>query len=162
MYVICVCTRVCVCVCVYVCTLLYEFCHLSVQNPMSAGLLSKPKDGNNRTIILPAVLYGCNIWTLMLREVFRLKLFEKRLLSKIFGSKGDEVTGDVMRLHDENCMICVPLQILCKNANWARRAELMTERRDSLWVWYGNLRQRDHFEDLGVDGKIILKLVFTK
>ena len=100
MYVICVCTRVCVCVCVYVCTLLYEFCHLSVQNPMSAGLLSKPKDGNNRTIILPAVLYGCNIWTLMLREVFRLKLFEKRLLSKIFGSKGDEVTGDVMRLHD--------------------------------------------------------------
>jgi len=38
----------------------------------------------------------------------------------------------------------------------------MTERRDSLWVWYGNLRQRDHFEDLGVDGKIILKWVFTK
>ena len=91
--------------CVYVCMLFYEFCQHSAQNPMSAGLLSKSKEGNNRTIILPAVLYGCNIWSPILREVFRLKVFEKRLLRKIFVSKGDEVTGDVMRQRDENSMV---------------------------------------------------------
>ena len=58
------------------------------------------------------------------------KVFENRLLRKIFGCKGDEVTGN-LRLHDENCMISVPQQMLCKNKNWARRIELMTERRGS-------------------------------
>jgi len=75
-----------------------------MDGPMSAVLLSKPKDGNNRTIILPVVLYVCNIWSLILWEVFRLKLFEKRLLRKIFGSKGDEMTGD--------CVMCPSTNIV--------------------------------------------------
>jgi hypothetical protein len=47
-----------------------------------------------RTIILPAVLYGCETWSLTLREKRRLREFENRVLRKIFGPKRDEVTGE--------------------------------------------------------------------
>jgi hypothetical protein len=43
-------------------------------------------------IILPVVLYGCEIWSLTLREEHKLRVFENRVLRKIFGSKRDEVT----------------------------------------------------------------------
>jgi hypothetical protein len=82
---------------------------------MSAACYQKPKDENNTTIILAAVLYGCNIWSVILRQEFRLKVLENRLLRKIYGPKGDEVTGNVMGLHNVNFMIFVPQQILCKN-----------------------------------------------
>jgi hypothetical protein len=44
-----------------------------------------------KTIILPVILYGCETWSLTLREKHRLRLFENRMLRKIFGQKGDEV-----------------------------------------------------------------------
>jgi len=47
-----------------------------------------------RTIILP-VLYGCETWSVTLREVRRLRVFENRVLRRIFGPKRDEVTGGV-------------------------------------------------------------------
>jgi hypothetical protein len=47
-----------------------------------------------KTIILPVVLYGCETWSLTLREEHRLRVFEKRVLRRIFGPKRDEVTGD--------------------------------------------------------------------
>ena len=46
-----------------------------------------------RTIILPVVLYGYETWSLTLREERRLRVFENRVLRKIFGPKRDEVTG---------------------------------------------------------------------
>jgi hypothetical protein len=45
-----------------------------------------------RTIILPVVLYGCETWSLTLKEECRLRVFEKKLLRRIFGPKRDEVT----------------------------------------------------------------------
>jgi hypothetical protein len=54
-----------------------------------------------RTIILPVVLYGCETWPLTLREVHRLRVFENRVLRRIFGPKRDEVTGEWGRLHNE-------------------------------------------------------------
>jgi hypothetical protein len=45
------------------------------------------------TIILPVVLYGCETWSLALREEHRLKVFENRMLRRIFEQKRDEVTG---------------------------------------------------------------------
>jgi len=47
------------------------------------------------TIILPAVVYGRDTWSLTWREKHRQTLFEKRVLREIFGSKRDEVTGRV-------------------------------------------------------------------
>jgi hypothetical protein len=45
------------------------------------------------TIILPVVLYGCETWSLTLRQEHRLRVFENRVLSRIFGPKRDEMTG---------------------------------------------------------------------
>ena len=47
------------------------------------------------------VLYGCETWSLTLREERRLRVFEKRVLRRIFGPKRDEVTGEWRKLHNE-------------------------------------------------------------
>jgi hypothetical protein len=47
-----------------------------------------------RTIVLPVVLYGCETWLLTLREERRLRVFENRVLRRVFGPKRDEVTGE--------------------------------------------------------------------
>jgi len=47
----------------------------------------------NRSIILPVILYGYETWSLMLREEHRLRVFENRVLRRVFGPKGNEVTG---------------------------------------------------------------------
>jgi hypothetical protein len=47
-----------------------------------------------KTIILPVVLYGCDSWSLILREEHRLRVFENRVLRRIFGPKKDEVVGE--------------------------------------------------------------------
>jgi hypothetical protein len=77
-------------------------CYHSVQNLLSSCLLSKNLIiGIYETIILPVVLYGCETWSLTLREEHRLKVFENRVLRRIFGLKMDEVTGEWIKLHNE-------------------------------------------------------------
>jgi len=62
----------------------------SVQNLLSSRLLSKNlKIKIYRTIILPVVLYVCETWSLTLREERRLRVFENRVLRKVFGPKRD-------------------------------------------------------------------------
>jgi hypothetical protein len=74
----------------------------SVQNLLSSRLLSRiVKIRIYKTIILPVVLYGFEIWSLTLGEKQRLKAFENRVLRRIFGPKTDEVTGEWRKLHNE-------------------------------------------------------------
>jgi len=54
-----------------------------------------------RNIILPAVLCGYETWSLKLREKHRLRLFENRVLMRIFGPRRDKVTRDMRKLHNE-------------------------------------------------------------
>jgi hypothetical protein len=54
-----------------------------------------------KTVILPVVLYGYETWSLTLREEHRLKVFENRVLRRIFGPKREEVTGKWMKMHNE-------------------------------------------------------------
>ena len=69
-------------------------CYHSVQNLLSSRLLSKNlKIKIYRTIILPVVLYGSETWSLTLREERRLRVFENKVLRRIFGPRRDEVTG---------------------------------------------------------------------
>jgi hypothetical protein len=71
-------------------------CYHSEQNLLSSSLLSK--NGNiktYRTIILPVVLYGCESWSLALR------VFENKVLRRIFGPKRAEVIGEWRRLHNK-------------------------------------------------------------
>jgi hypothetical protein len=52
-------------------------------------------------LILPVVLCGCETWSLILREGHRLRVFENRVLRKIFGPRRDEVIGGWRKLHNE-------------------------------------------------------------
>ena len=66
-----------------------------MQNLLYSRLLSKNlKITIYRTIILPVVLYGCETWSLILREEKKLRVFENRVLRRIFGPRRDEVTGN--------------------------------------------------------------------
>jgi len=68
----------------------------------SSRLLSKNlKIEIYRTIILPVVLYGCETWSVTLREERKLRVFDNMVLRRIFGLWKDEVTGEWRRLHNE-------------------------------------------------------------
>ena len=77
-------------------------CYHSVRNLLSSRLLSqKLKIKIIRTIILPVVLYGCETWSLTLRDERKLRVFENMVLRRIFEPRRDEVTGEWRRLHNE-------------------------------------------------------------
>jgi len=77
-------------------------CYHSVQNLLSSNLLSKNlKIKINRTIILPIFLCGCHNWSLTWREERNLRVFENMVLRRMFGPRGDEVTGKWRRLHNQ-------------------------------------------------------------
>ena len=69
--------------------------YYSVKNVLSSSMLSKNLQIKiYRNIILPVILYGCETWSLTLREERKLRVFDNRVLRRIFGSKRDEVTGN--------------------------------------------------------------------
>ena len=77
-------------------------CYYSVQNILCSRLLSRNlKIKIYRTIILRVVLYECETWSLTLREERRLRVFENRVLRRIFGPRRDEVIGEWRKLHNE-------------------------------------------------------------
>jgi hypothetical protein len=72
----------------------------SVQSLLSSRLLSRNlKVKIYKTIILPVILYGCDTWSITLREEHRLRVFENRVRRRIFGPKSNEVTGEWKKLH---------------------------------------------------------------
>ena len=87
-----------------------------------------------RTIILPVVLYGCETWSLTLKDELRLRVFGNRALRSIFGPKKDEVTGDWRKLHNEelNNLYSSPnivRVIKSRRIKWAGHVARMGERR---------------------------------
>jgi hypothetical protein len=96
-------------------TIINQICiHKEIKNRLSSGntcyhavllssyLLSKyVKTKLYKTIILPIVLYGCETFSLTLRKEYILKVFEYRVLKRIFGPVRDEVTGRKKKLHNE-------------------------------------------------------------
>ena len=112
----------------------------SVQNLLSSGLLSKnTKIKIYRTIILPVVLYGCETWSLTLREERRLRVFEDRELRRIFGPKRDEVTRKWRKLHNVelNCLYSSPSVvwvIKSRKMRWAGHVARMREEQRRICV----------------------------
>jgi hypothetical protein len=65
-----------------------------------------------KTIILPVVLYGCETWSLTSREERRLRVFENRVMRRIFGPKRDEVTGDWKKNYTMRSFVtCTVIQV---------------------------------------------------
>jgi hypothetical protein len=134
-------------------------CYHSVQNLQSSHLLSKNlKIRVYKTIILPVVLYGCETWSLTLREEQRLRVFENRLLRKIFGPKRDEVTGKWRKLHNEELHDLYPSPsiiriIKSRRMRWVGHVTWMGEKRNVY-------RLLDEDEDVG--GWIILGWILER
>jgi hypothetical protein len=103
---------------------------------LSSRLLSRNvKVKIYKTIILPVVLYGCETWYLTLRENNRLRVFENRVLRRIFGPKRDEVTGEWRKLHNEELHILYSFQniirlIISSIMRWAGHVARMGEERN--------------------------------
>jgi hypothetical protein len=114
-----------------------------VQNILSSSLLSKNlKIIIYRIIILPVVLYGCKTWSLTLREERWLRVFENRVLRRIFGHKRDEVTREWRKLHNEeftvlNSLPNVVRGMKSRRIRWAGHVARMGERRGVYMVLVG-------------------------
>ena len=140
-------------------------CYHLVQNLLSSSLLSTSlKIKIYRTKILLVVLYVCETWLLTLREKRRLRVFGNRVLRRIFGPKRDVLRGEWRKLHNEelNYLYCSPniVRVIKSRMRWAWHAARVEEAYTGFW--WGNLRERDHLGEPGVDGRIILRLIFRK
>jgi hypothetical protein len=114
-----------------------------VQNLLPSRLLSKNvKIRIYRTIILPVVLYGCETWSLTLKEERRLRVFENRVLRRIFGPKRDEVTEELRKLHNEELNDLYSLTnrvwvIKSRRMRWAGHVARMWEGRGAYRILVG-------------------------
>ena len=76
-------------------------CYYSLEKILLSRLLSKILNVNTyKTIILPVLLYGCETWSLALREEHSLRVLKDKVLRKIFGAKRGEITGEWRKLHN--------------------------------------------------------------
>jgi hypothetical protein len=112
-----------------------------------------------KTIILPVVLCGCETWSLTLREEGRLRVFENRVLRRIFGPMRDEVmgewrtlrSGELRKLYSSPDII---RQIKSRRMRWVGHAAHMGEGRNVYRVLVGKPEGKDHLKDQGVDGRM--------
>jgi hypothetical protein len=114
-----------------------------VQNLLYPSLVLKNvKIKIYRTIILSVVLYDCGNWSLTLREECRLRVFENKVLRRIFGPKRDEVTGEWRRLHNKELYALysspnIIRVIKSRRLRWAGHVAGMGERRGAYRALVG-------------------------
>jgi hypothetical protein len=117
-------------------------CYHAVQNLSSRLLSINVKIKIYKTIILPVVLYGCETWCLTSREQHRLRVFENRVLRRIFGPKRDEVTRSWRKLHngelhDLYFSPCIIGMIKARRMRWVGHVAPMAEVRGAYIILVG-------------------------
>jgi hypothetical protein len=116
----------------------------------AAGLIRNSSSLTSyKTIILPLVLYGCETWSLTLREEHRLRVFENRVLRRIFGPKRVEVKGEWRKLHNEELrdLYSSPgiIRIIKpRRMRWAGHVARMGRKGTLIDYWWESQRERDH------------------
>jgi hypothetical protein len=124
-------------------------CYHSVQNLLSSRLLSKNlKLRIYKNIHLPVILYGCETWSLKLREEYRLRVFDNRVLRRIFGPKRNEVTGEWKKLHIEELRdlyssSSINKIIKSRRMRWAGHVARMGRRGMIIDNWWESEREID-------------------
>ena len=109
-------------------------------------------------MVCKEILYGCETWLLTVREECRLRVFENRVLRKVFGPNRDELTGEWRKLHNEelNDLYSLPNIVRVVKSRRMRWVEHVA-RRGRIEVctgcWWGSLRERGHWGDQDVDGR---------
>jgi hypothetical protein len=88
------------------------------------------------------VLYGCETWSLTIREEHRLRVFENSVLRRVFGPKGDEVTGEWRKLHNEEfrdvySSPSIIRKIKSRRMRWADHVARMGEKRNAYRLLVG-------------------------
>ena len=96
-----------------------------------------------------------------------LKVFENRMFRRIFGPKGEEVTRERTKLHNEELhdmhfSANIVQVIKSRRTRWAPHVARMGKRRGAYRVLLGKPEERDRLKDPGVDGRIILRWIFRK
>jgi hypothetical protein len=125
-------------------------CYHSVHSILSSRLLSKKlKMRIYKTIILPVVLYWYQTWSLTLREERRLRVFENKVLRRIFGPKRDEVTGGWRKLHNEELRDLysspsIIRMIKSRRMRWAGHVARMEKRGTRIGCWRESQKERHH------------------
>ena len=94
-------------------------------------------------------------------------MFENRVLRRIFGPRRDKATGEWRKLHSEelNDLYRSPniLRVIkSRRMRWEGHVARMGVGKAYSGFWWGNMRERDHLADPGIDGRIILKWIFRK
>jgi hypothetical protein len=120
-----------------------------------------------KTIILPVVLYGCETWSLILREEHRQRMFENRVLRRIFGPKRGEVTGAGRKLHNEELHNLHSSQskirmIKSRRMIWAGNVARMREKRNACRILVGKVEERRPLGRPRQGGWIILKWILER
>jgi hypothetical protein len=151
--------------------------YYSVQNLLSSRLISKNlKIKIYKTVILPVVLYGCETWSVTLREEYRRRVFENRMLRRIFGPKR-EADGSWRKLLNDGLhrLYSSPniVAVVKSRMRWVGHVARMGEGRGIYKVLVGrpegkkqlgrpSLRWEDnikmHFREIGIDGENWIQL----
>jgi len=143
-------------------------CFHSVQYLLSSSVLSKNlKTKTYSTTILPVVLYGCETWSLTLKEELRLRIFGNRALRRIFGPKKDMVRGEWRKLYNEelNDLYSLPnifRLIKLRKMRWAGQVVRLGERRGVIRILVGKPEGKRPLGRPRRRWGIILRRIFRK
>jgi hypothetical protein len=136
-------------------------CQYSVQNFFFPSHIKNLKIKIYKPIMLPVMLYGCETWSLTLGKEHRLRGFENRVMRRIFGPKREE-DGSWRKLHNDelHSLRSSPNIVRAIKSRRMRGAGHVVRRgREEMFTgfWLGVPKARDHWEDLGVGGRITLR-----